>query len=116
MARHLHVHEIRHFISEAPLADLRDASTPEPPATDERGRSSQTFLMETVASNGSETRRLVARGQDIYAITAPIVIEAVERVLRGDVQRSGAFAPAQLFEPMEFLRALSSHGLTVAEI
>ncbi len=115
IARHLQVHEIRHFINEAPLNDLRDATTPQPAAADERGRSAQTFLMESTVTKGAEKRRLIARGRDIYAITAPIVVEAVERVLRGESRRSGAFAPAQLFEPMQFLEALSSHDLTISD-
>ena len=115
MARHLKAAEIRHFITEASLNDIRDATTPEPAAADERGRSSQTFLMESVVRNDSQTRRLVARGRDIYAISAPIVVEAVDRVLRGEVRQSGAFAPAELFDATDFLRALSSHDLTVSE-
>lgn len=115
MAHHLDVAEIRHFINEAPLNDIRNATTPEPTAADERGRSVQTFLMESIVSDGSATRRLVARGRDIYAITAPIVVEAVERVLRGEVRRAGTFAPAELFEPMPFLQSLASHDLTISE-
>ncbi len=115
MARHLRVSEIRHFINEAPLHDLRDAATPQPIAVDERGRSTQVFLMESIAKNGTDTRRLIARGRDIYATTAPIVVEAAQRVLRGDLQRFGAFAPGQLFEAMPFLEALSAHDLTISD-
>lgn len=114
MARHLQVSEIRHFINETALKDVRDVATPEPAAADEHGRSIQTFLMELVVSNGAEKRRIVARGRDIYAITAPIVVEAVERVLRGDSRVAGALSPAQMFEPMRFLEALSSHDLTIS--
>ena len=114
MARHLQVPEIRHFINETPLRDLHDAATPEPRAADEHGRSAQTFVVESIVRNGAETRWLVASGRDIYAITAPIVVEAVERVLRGEVQRSGAFAPAEIFEPLNFLQALTSHELRIS--
>ncbi|HZD68971.1 MAG TPA: hypothetical protein VFA45_08680 [Actinomycetes bacterium] len=36
--------------------------------------------MDVVARRGTETRRAVASGRDIYAITAPIVVEAAQRL------------------------------------
>ena len=114
MARHLPVREIRHFINEAPLLDLRDATTPPPTATDERGRSSQRFIMDVVATNGARARSVVAEGTDIYAITAPIVVEAAERILRDCLRRGGAFAPGELFEAVPFLESLTAHGVQIS--
>ena len=69
ISRHLRTPEIHAFMNLAPITDLRNPDTPEPVAADESGRSSQTFLVEVVARRGSEERRTIARGRDIYAIT-----------------------------------------------
>jgi NAD(P)-dependent dehydrogenase (short-subunit alcohol dehydrogenase family) len=106
VARHLLVREVRNYLNQAPLRDLRDPATPEPIATDERGRSNQLFVVEAVVRNGGEERRVSASGRDIYAITAPIVVEAVERVCAGPHRSAGAFALGQLLDASEFLQAL----------
>jgi len=58
--------------------------------------------------NGDERRR-VARGRDIYAVTAPIVAEAAERIVAGRVRTTGAVALGELFDADDFLAALSPH-------
>jgi len=92
ISRHLRTPEIRAYMNLAPLGDLGDPDTPEPRVADERGRSSQTFLVDVIARRGSEERRAVVRGQDIYAVTAPIVVEATERVVAGVVAARGVDA------------------------
>ncbi|MCH8686394.1 saccharopine dehydrogenase family protein [Pedomonas mirosovicensis] len=93
-----------------PLTEVRDPRTPGPIAADALGRSSQTFVVDVVAENDGRQRRAFAVGQDIYAITAPIVVEAAERILRGHAQASGsgAFALSELFEPHDFLDAIAA--------
>ena len=110
MARHLRVGEIRNYLNQAPLRDLRDPATPGPVATDERGRSNQRFLVDVIVRNGDEERRVTATGRDIYAITAPIVIEAVERVCEGSREDAGAFALGQLVDASAFLQTLRVTG------
>jgi hypothetical protein len=56
--------------------------------------------------------RTAARGVDIYAVTAALVCEAVDRILGGAVGQGGAFAPGELFDADDFLRALSPQELT----
>jgi hypothetical protein len=51
----------------------------------------------------------VATGQDIYAITAPLVVEAVERVLTGRTRAVGVASAGEIFDAPDFLRALSAH-------
>ena len=58
-------------------------------------------------------RRVTARGQDIYAITAPIVVEALERILDGRVTADGAVAAGEAFDARDFLAALAPEGLSV---
>jgi short subunit dehydrogenase-like uncharacterized protein len=104
IARHVRVGRLRTYLNDAPLRDLRDAATPPPVAADESGRSAQTFVVEVVVRRGGMSRRVVARGRDIYAFTAPLVVEAVERILEGRVRGSGALAPGEAFEAVGFLR------------
>ncbi|HEY4547474.1 MAG TPA: saccharopine dehydrogenase NADP-binding domain-containing protein [Pedomonas sp.] len=91
------------------LDEVRDPQTPAPVAIDGLGRSPQKFVIDVVAKSNGGHRRAFALGQDIYAITAPIVVEAAERILRGEAPGSGAFALGELFEPRGFLDALAAH-------
>jgi saccharopine dehydrogenase-like NADP-dependent oxidoreductase len=108
IANHLDVSEIHNYMNQAPLRDVRDPATPAPVAADERGRSNQTFVVDVVVHNGSEQRRASVQGRDIYAVTAPIVVEAAERICEGNV-RSGAFALGDVVDAAAFLTALSVH-------
>lgn len=111
IARHLRVARLHTYLNNAPLRDLRNAATP-PPVADETGRSAQIFLVEVVVRSGSSLRRAIAQGRDIYAFTAPLVVEAVERILDRRVRGSGALAPGEAFDAADFLQALSHEYLT----
>lgn len=113
LARHLLVERLDSYLSASALSDIRDPSTPPPPATDERGRSSQQFVVEVVATTGENEERISASGRDIYAATAPLVVEAVARLLDGRAARTGVVAPGEAFNAEDFLRALSPDTLTV---
>jgi hypothetical protein len=106
ISRHLRTPEIHSFMNLSPIMDLRNPDTPEPVAADESGRSSQTFLVEVVARRGSEERRAIARGRDIYAITAPIVVEAAERILEGRFNATGVVAAGEIFDAQDFLMSI----------
>ena len=107
ISRHLRVSNLHSYLNLAPLEDLRNSATPPPTPVDDTGRSAQTFLVEAIARNGLETRRASARGRDIYAFTAPLVVEAVERILDGKVEGRGVLAPGEMFDAPDFLRALA---------
>ncbi|MGA2651404.1 MAG: saccharopine dehydrogenase NADP-binding domain-containing protein [Terracidiphilus sp.] len=113
IGRHLKIGRLRTYLNNAPLRDLRDSSTPPPVATDERGRSAQTFMVDVIVRKGSETRRASAQGRDIYAFTAPLVVEAVERILDGRVRGCGTVAPGEVFDAADFLRVLAREHLTL---
>jgi short subunit dehydrogenase-like uncharacterized protein len=114
--RHLQLSELHSYMNTAPLRDLRDANTPPPVAADASGRSSQTFLVEVEVRLGSIVRGTTARGRDIYAVTAPLVVEAVERVLNNGTGRGGVFAPGALFDAENFLAALAPDiALTIGD-
>jgi hypothetical protein len=90
-------------------------ATPPPTRDDAMGRSRQHFLVEAVARRDGLQRRAIARGRDIYALTAPLVVEAAERIITGNGAQRGAFALAGAFEPRAFLGALS-HSYPSLEI
>jgi len=107
IARHLRSDRVHSYMNLAPLRDLRDPSTPTPVAADERGRSSQRFVLDVRVERGEHVRRATAQGFDIYAVTAPLIVEALERVLSGDMGKAGAWAAGEAFDAADFLRALA---------
>jgi len=114
IARHVRSSKVRSYMNLAPLRDLRDSSTPGPVAADERGRSAQQFALDVRVERNGDVRRASARGRDIYAVTAPLIVEALERVLSGEVATAGAWAAGEAFEAGDFLRALSPEHFEIA--
>ncbi len=113
LAHHLQADTIRSLINRAALADIRDSSTPPPTAVDGSGRSAQRFeLVVRLVQNGV-ARTAGLRGQDIYAVTAPLVLEAAQRLMALAYQRSGALALAEAVDPLDTLRALHGQALEV---
>ena len=110
--RHLQTPEVRVYINLAPITDIRDPNTPAPTAADESGRSSQIFVMEAIARRGSAERRAMVRGRDIYAITAPIVVEATHRVVNRLAKKTGVVAAGEVFAAQDFLISLSPSHLS----
>ncbi|MFF7242984.1 saccharopine dehydrogenase family protein [Embleya sp. NPDC008237] len=114
--RHLDTPEVRAVMNLAPLTDIRNPATPAPSAADEHGRSAQTYVVEAIVRRGDREQRAVVAGRDIYAVTAPIVVEAVERILAGAHTATGTVAAGQAFAAESFLRALTPEHLTRFEI
>ncbi|MFD1827054.1 MULTISPECIES: saccharopine dehydrogenase NADP-binding domain-containing protein [Mumia] len=113
IARHLPVDRLYSYLSASALSDIRDPATPPPPADDDRGRSSQQFVVDVVAQVGAQTHRIAASGRDIYAATAPLIVEATARLLDGRATRTGVVAPGEVFDAEDFLRALTPNTLTL---
>ena len=112
ISRHLRVPEIHAYINLAPLDDLHNPNTPPPTPEDDRGRSTQTFVMAAKVRRGKEVRRALVAGRDIYSVTAPIVVEAAERILAGETRTTGAAAPGEIFDAGAFLQALSPEHIS----
>jgi short subunit dehydrogenase-like uncharacterized protein len=106
---HLSIPEVRTYMTIEAARDVSAPDTPTPTAVDERGRSAQTFLVDVVVRSGGTERRAVARGQDIYAVTAPLAVEAVCRILTGQTRTVGVASAGEIFDAPDFLRALSTH-------
>jgi hypothetical protein len=109
---HLDTPEIVTYMSSNALEDLRADDSAGPVAADESGRSAQTFLVEVVARAGAAERRAAASGRDIYAVTAPLVVEAASRILAGEGKGAGVASLGARFDAADFLRALSPEHLT----
>ncbi|MGW8761377.1 saccharopine dehydrogenase family protein [Streptomyces sp. NPDC055815] len=104
---HLKVPEVRTYMAVDAAQDLSAPDATAPTAVDERGRSAQTFLVDVVVRSGGTERRAVAAGQDIYAVSAPLAVEAVHRILTGRTRTTGVASAGALFDAPDFLRALS---------
>lgn len=113
VSRHLKSPEIHSFMNLVPLTDLRDPNTPAPTPADESGRSAQTFMTDVIVRKGDEERRATAYGRDIYAITAPLVVEAVARVLALPGQVSGVVSAGEIFDARDFLGSLEPEHLSL---
>jgi len=113
MAHHLKVGAIRSLLNRSALDDIRDTATPPPTAADDRGRSAQRFELVVRLVQDGVTKTAGVRGQDIYAVTAPVVIETALRLLAPSFRRSGALALAAAVDPIELLRALHGSALNL---
>jgi short subunit dehydrogenase-like uncharacterized protein len=100
---HLSTKDIGSWMHTRAAEDLRSADPTPPTAVDSEGRSAQTFLVEVVARRGDEERRAAVSGRDIYAVTAPLVVEAALRVVKDPVP--GAHTAGALFDPGDLLGA-----------
>jgi Saccharopine dehydrogenase NADP binding domain len=112
ISSHLTVGAIGECITVAPLADLSDPDLSGPRAVDDIGRSAQTFLLEAIVRRGPEERSVVVTGQDIYAVSAPIVVELTERLLTSH-HITGVVAAGAIADPLSVLLALSPNHLAV---
>jgi hypothetical protein len=110
---HLDTAEISTYMSSNAVDDLNAPDPSGPAAVDERGRSAQTFLVEVVTRSGSAERRALASGQDIYAVTAPLVAEAAMRILAGSGDAAGVASLGARFDATDFLGSLSPEHLTL---
>jgi hypothetical protein len=106
---HLQIPEVVTYMTVEAATDLAGPDTPAPTAADERGRSAQTFLVDVVVRSDGRERRAVASGQDIYAVSAPLAVEAVHRILSGRTRTTGVASAGAIFDAPDFLRALSTH-------
>jgi NAD(P)-dependent dehydrogenase (short-subunit alcohol dehydrogenase family) len=111
--RHVVTPEIRSYMTMTAVNDVTDPDPSPPIAVDEHRRSAQTFLVDVVARSGATQRRAVASGRDIYAISAPLVVEATERVLGGLVQQTGTLTAGQAFDAEDFLNSLPLDHLSL---
>lgn len=107
IARHIRVATVMNYMARKPLADLADETTPPPTAADALGRSDQRFVLSGRVRLNGEVREARVTGRDIYAVTAPLVVEAACRLLSGTTRLVGVRTAGELFDAADFLDSLS---------
>ncbi|WP_206436588.1 saccharopine dehydrogenase NADP-binding domain-containing protein [Streptomyces sp. W1SF4] len=107
--QHLSIPDVTTYMTVEAVRDIAAPHTPAPTAADRSGRSDQTFLVDAVVRSGGVERRATAGGQDIYAVTAPLVVEALDRVLTGRTKTTGVASAGEIFDAQDFLRTLAPH-------
>lgn len=106
LSRHVRCPEVHSYMNLAPLADLRDPATPVPVPAAADGRSAQVFAVDIELRRNGQTRRATAHGHDIYAISAPLIVEAMQRLVDGRSAARGVVSPGAAFDARDFLAAL----------
>lgn len=109
---HLDVPEIETYMTANAVDDLRADDSSGPVAVDARGRSAQTFHVEVLACTAGKKRRATAAGRDIFAVTAPLVVEAAVRLLAGEGAAAGPASTGSRFNPRGLLGSLVPEHLT----
>ncbi|MCI2421858.1 saccharopine dehydrogenase NADP-binding domain-containing protein [Saccharopolyspora sp. K220] len=89
--------------------ELVDAM-PEGPAEDVRRGAQWLMAVEVVSTDGQRTTGM-AKGVDGYRTTAVIAVEGARRLVV-DGAKPGVLAPAQAFDPADFLDFLAPFGVT----
>jgi short subunit dehydrogenase-like uncharacterized protein len=112
LSRYINTEKLHNYLSQGAVSDVLDPATPLPKAVDASGRSAQRFVIDIGITRNGERRRAIARGQDIYAITAPLACAAVERLLEGKYRLPGANAPGFIFDADDVLASLGADNST----
>lgn len=114
--RHVPVRRVDGLVDAALSARLSTPITPEiidslPEGPTEDARSTQrfTYLIDAIGSDGRLARGVV-RGSDTYGKTAVIAVESARR-LAADGAKPGVLAPAQAYDPSDFLDFLAPYGV-----
>ncbi len=83
---------------------------PEGPSPESRARVSFTIVAEAHGEDG-RTRRGVATGGDVYALTAVTAVHGAALMAQEGYDRAGFLAPAEAYDAKAFLDALAEHGV-----
>ncbi len=97
---HLAIPSVTSYMSATAAQGLSDAAERQEP---------ETFEVDVRVRRNGEERRLTATGSDIYAVTAPLAVEAVERLLTGRFTATGVASAGRMFEAADFLASLNPH-------
>lgn len=85
------------------------SSLPEGPTADGRRGQQFTYLIDAMTADGHHVRGTV-QGIDTYGTTAVIASECALRLTVGQA-KPGVLAPAQAYNPADFLDSLAEHGI-----
>ena len=84
-----------------------------PEGPDESARRAARFTVVAVArdSDGGESRGVV-RGEDVYGLTAVLLVHGAEQMSAAGYDRAGALGPAAAYDPEALLNRCGDHGLS----
>jgi short subunit dehydrogenase-like uncharacterized protein len=111
--QHIATPDVDVFMTVDAIRDLREPDGRGPASVDDHGRSGQTFAVQAQATRDGETRSALATGCDIYATTAPVLVECMERVLDTEAGYGGVHAAGGLFDARDFLDHLAHDEMTI---
>lgn len=84
---------------------------PEGPSEDKR-RGARFVIVATARGEDGSLSRAIARGSDVYGLTAVTLVQAAELLGRPGHERAGAIGPAAAFDAVQFLNHLTDHSLS----
>ena len=96
------------YLSVYELFCSRVRRDPKALAIEEGERRTSYGELDVRVRRGNRACRASASGRDIYAVTAPLLVEALQRILDGRVRGNGALAAGQAFGARDFLTALAA--------
>ncbi|RAS58094.1 saccharopine dehydrogenase-like protein [Lentzea atacamensis] len=96
---HLPIPSVTSYMSTTAAQGLSQASARQDP---------ETFEVDVRVRRGTEERQLTITGRDIYAVSAPLAVEAVERLLTNRFKVNGVASAGAMFDAADFLAALSA--------
>jgi saccharopine dehydrogenase-like NADP-dependent oxidoreductase len=103
---HVDVPDVRTCMT---LEAAAHVASPDTPAPGTQGSPDQTFVVDVLVRADGVERRATARGRDIYAVTAPLAVEAVRRLIAGQARTTGAASAGAMFDAADFLRSVAPH-------
>lgn len=86
------------------------ATMPEGPTEDVR-RASRWLMMALATGRDGGAAQGWVQGADVYGITAVISVEGARRLV-ADRAKPGVLAPAEAYDPVDFLDFLGAHGVS----
>jgi short subunit dehydrogenase-like uncharacterized protein len=89
-------------------------AVPEGPSEENRRAARWIIVVEATGEDGSQARGIV-QGADMQGISAVIAVEAARRLV-ADGAKPGVLAPAQAFEPGDFLAYLAQWGVELTPV
>jgi short subunit dehydrogenase-like uncharacterized protein len=114
--RHVVVDRVEGFVAAAvadrlgvPLPREVIDALPEGPAEADRRAQRFTYLVDARTRDGRRELGVI-EGPDTYGTTAVIAVEAARRLVHS--AKTGVLAPAEAFEPADFLGFLSAYGIS----
>jgi len=109
ITHHIQVDAIRTYMSYGAL-DAQVRTTPEGSLD---SSPSQQFAIEVAMFRGSERRRAVALGDNIYTLSTALICATVHDLLKGRFSHPGVHAPSEIFNARELLRALQPGHISI---